>query len=81
MSNFEPFIVGIHVAEYLHQPEESLFLHLEEFENHLKNKYRSYFSGRKSFGLALRKAKGDDVEAFHLWMKWYDDFVEKMNHV
>jgi len=80
IANFEHWLMGIMTAEDVNNIKESarIFPCLTEFEGWLRKKHKTYSGARKSFGLALRKAKNDDVEAFYLWMKWYDEYAKEI---
>lgn len=79
MASFMPWLLGIRIAEDTHRikDEDRIFPHLNGFEEHLSKK-RGYSGSVKSYGFARKKAKDDDVEAFHLWMKWYDEYTKKL---
>lgn len=80
MSKFEIWLMGVIQVESANaiKEENCVFPFLAQFEEWLRKKHKVYSGARKSFGLALRKAKNDDVDAFHLWMKWYDEYVKEM---
>lgn len=73
------FINAIHMTENLHDiPTNKSLLpgDLGEFENWLARHNKNYCGATLSYGLAMRKSQNNDKEAFNLWMKWYNEFVE-----